>query len=181
VNCGNSTTRIGKSTLDFSPENGDSYARVGSFLLLLSVAAFAKDKPTITIQVVSSEASTRQFTRTTPGQAGTSQTNCDTNGTATDYGNTGTTNMNANPSCTTTTTTATPPRTYVTSIPEEHVYVIMPDGGHVKLWCQNGFRRCAYLQPGSYTAEASGNSLFIHAHELSGKERKIKYRAVGGF
>jgi len=88
--------------------------------------------------------------------------------------------MNVNTSCTTTTTAATPPRTYVTSIPQEHVYVIMPDGSHVKV-CQNGFRRCAYLQPGSYTAEVSGNSLFIFAHELSGKERKIKYRAVGGF
>ena len=149
-------------------------------LLVLSANAFGKDKATITIQVVTSETGQRLYHYTTPGTAATSQTNCNTNGTATDYG-TGTTNVNANTDCTTTTTPGSPPQTHENSIIQQYVYAIMPDGSHVKLWCQNGFRRCAYLQPGSYKAEVSGNSLFVYAHELSGKERKIKYRAVGGF
>ncbi|MHB1938587.1 MAG: tetratricopeptide repeat protein [Acidobacteriaceae bacterium] len=151
----------------------------------VSIAAFAKEKPRITIQVVNSEATQRQYTYTTPGRKGTAQTNCTTNGTTNgtinDYGvgpiQTNSTG-NANTNCTTTTTAATPPQTYVRSIAQEHVSAILPDGRQVTLWCQQGYRRCDDLQPGSYEAEVDGNSLFVFVHELSGKERKIKYRAV---
>lgn len=167
--------------------------RSGSFLRSLAVtllvvtssASFAKDKPKITIEVVNSETSQRQYTYTTPGRKGTAQTNCTTNGTTSgtinDYGvgpiQTNSTG-NANTNCTTTTTAARPPQTRTESITQEHVYAILPDGRHVILWCQQGYRRCDDLQPGSYEAEIDGNSLFVFVHELSGKERKIKYRAV---
>jgi hypothetical protein len=145
----------------------------------LSTPTFGKDNPTITVNVVNTQASTRQFNYTTPGTAGTSNTTCITNGTAIDSGNV--TNINANTNCSTTSTPGTPPQTYTHSIAQEHVFAIMPDGAHVTLWCQAGFRHCYYLQPGSYTAEVKGNSLWMYVHDLSGKERKIKYHAVGGW
>jgi TPR repeat protein len=156
-----------------------------TLLLLCAVAALAKEKPRITIQVVNSETSQRQHTYTTPGRKGTSQTNCNTagttNGTITDYG-VGPiqtqSNGNANTNCTTTTTAATPPQTVTRYITQEHVNAILPDGRGVVLWCQEGFRKCEYLQPGEYQAEIDGNALWVVVHELSGKERKIKYRAV---
>ena len=167
--------------------------RSGSFLGLLAVtllsvssnAAFAKDKPKITIEVVNSETSQRQYTYTTPGRNGASQTNCNTNGTThgtvTDYG-VGPTqinaNTNANTNCTTTTTPSTPPQTNVRSITQEHVSAILPDGRQVTLWCQEGFRHCDNLLPGKYEAEIDGNALFVFVHDLSGKEHKIKYKAV---
>lgn len=167
--------------------------RPGSFLGSLAVtllfvssnAAFAKGKPRITIEVVNSEASQREYTYTTPGRNGTSQTNCSTNGTTngtiTDTG-TGPIFTNsrgsADTNCQTTTAPPTPPQTHVRTITQEHVSAILPDGRHVILWCQEGFRLCDDLQPGNYEAEIDGNSLFLFVHELSGKERKIKYRAV---
>ena len=156
-----------------------------TLLLVFAVGASAKDKPRVTIEVVNSEASQRQYTYTAPGRKGTSETNCNTNGTTNgtinDYGvgpiytnSTGSANTN----CTTTTAAATPPRTYVRSITQEQVSAILPDGRQVTLWCQAGFRRCDDLRPGKYEAEIDGNSLFVFVHELSGKERKIKYKAV---
>lgn len=160
--------------------------RLASLLALsMTIAAFAKDKPRITIEVVNSEASQRQYTYTTPGRKGTSETNCSTNGTSNgtinDYGvgpiQTRSTD-NASTNCTTTTTAPTPPQTYVRSITQEHVSAVLPDGRYVTLWCQEGFRKCDNLQPGKYEAEIDGNSLFVFAHDLSGKEHKIKYKAV---
>ena len=157
-----------------------------TLLFVTSIASFAKDKPRITIEVVNSETSQRQYTYTAPGRKGTSETNCTTNGTTNgtinDYGvgpiQTNSTG-NANTNCTTTTTAATPPQTQVRSITQEHVYAILPDGRQLTLWCQNGFRRCDYLQPGEYEAQIDGNALFVFGHEFSGKERKIKYKVVG--
>jgi len=149
-------------------------------VVITSALVVAKEPPkVITVQVVTSKASSREFATTLPGNQGTSHTNCDTSATGTSIGNN--TNVNGTTSCTTTTTPATPPRTIVNSIAQEHVYAIMPDNSHVTLWCQAGFRRCSYLQPGFYTSEVKGNSLFIHAHDLSGKEFKVKYHAVGGW
>jgi hypothetical protein len=171
----------------------DAPKRVASSLLaipavcffLISPAALAKDKPRITIEVVNSETSQREYTRTIPGRKGTSETNCNTNettnGTINDYGvgpiQTNSTG-NARTDCTTTTTAATPPQTRTESITQEHVYAILPDHRQVILWCQEGFRRCDNLQPGRYNAEIDGNALFVYVPELSGKERRIKYRAV---
>jgi hypothetical protein len=167
--------------------------RSGSFLGSLAVtllfvssnASFAKDKPRITIEVVNSETSQRQYTYTTPGRKGTSETNCTTNGTTNgtinDYGvgpiQTNSTG-NADTNCATTKTAATPPQTHVSSITQEHVNAILPDGRQVTLWCQEGFRHCDNLLPGKYEAETDDNALFVFVHDLSGKERKIKYKAV---
>ncbi len=155
------------------------------FALSMPIAVHAKDKPRITVEVVSSETSQREYTRTIPGRKGTSETNCTTNGTtngtATDYG-IGPTHINANTNastnCTTTTTPARPPQTVTESIRQEHVYAILPDGRQVTLLCQQGFRRCDNLPPGRYTAEIDGSALFVFVHDVSGKERKVKYRAV---
>ncbi|MGA3263770.1 MAG: tetratricopeptide repeat protein [Terracidiphilus sp.] len=154
-------------------------------VFFFGIAAFAKEKPRITIEVVNSESSQRHYTYTMPGKKGTSETNCDTNGTTNgtinDYGvgpiqthSTG----NASTNCTTTTTAATPPQTYVRSITQENVSAVLPDGRRVTLWCQEGFRKCDYLQPGEYEAEIDGNSLFVFVHDLSGREHRIKYKAV---
>ncbi|MGB8581383.1 MAG: hypothetical protein WCD47_11220 [Candidatus Sulfotelmatobacter sp.] len=157
----------------------------------LAVLAFGKDKPTVTIQIVDSQSSTREFAYTTPGRAGTSNTTCNTNGTAdtsgnaTSYGNNtsynGSTNLNANTNCTTTSTPATPPQTHVRYIAQENVQAIMPDGSHVALWCQAGLRRCANLRPGNYTAEISGGSVRLYVYDLSQKIHKVKYKDVGGW
>ena len=56
----------------------------------------------------------------------------------------------------------------------------MPDGTHVRLSCQAGFHSCDFLRPGNYSAEIKENTVWMYAHDLSGKEHKIKYRAVGG-
>ncbi|MFZ0868345.1 MAG: hypothetical protein WA182_13850 [Candidatus Sulfotelmatobacter sp.] len=162
-------------------------------IMFISVAAlaFGKDKPTVTIQIVDSQASTREFTYTTPGTEGTSNTTCNTNGTADTSGNAtsngdntsynGSTNLNANTNCTTTSTPATPAQAHVISIAQENVHAIMPDGSHVALWCQAGWRRCANLRPGKYTAEIDGGSVRINAFDLSQKVHKIKYKDVGGW
>jgi hypothetical protein len=162
--------------------------QIASALLLLcfAIAVSAKDKPRITVQVVDTQTSERQYTYTTRGTAGTSSTTCNTNGNGTVYGTSsgstidGTINTSSNTNCTTTTQPGTPPTTQVRSITQEHVRVIMADGTHVTLWCQAGFRSCASLRPGSYSAEVKGNTVWIYAHDLSGKEHKIKYKAVGG-
>jgi hypothetical protein len=165
-----------------------------TLLLTISLAAlaFGKDKPTVTIQIVDSQSSTRQFSYTTPGRAGTSNTTCNTSGTAdtsgnaTSYGNNtsynGSTDLNANTNCTTTSTAETPPQTHVRQIAQEHVHAIMPDGSHITLWCQAGFRKCANLRPGTYTAEIDGgSSLRIYVVDLAQNVHKIKYRDVGGW
>ena len=151
-------------------------------LVLVAIApAVAAKNPAkvIRIQVVTSKASQRQYGYTLPGTQGTSNTNCNSDATGTTLGNN--TTINGTTNCTTTTTPGTPARTVVNSIAQEHVYAVMPDDSHVTLWCQAGFRRCSYLQPGFYSAEIKGNSLFILAHDLSGKEFKVKYHAVGGW
>jgi hypothetical protein len=142
---------------------------------LITALAFGKDKPTVTIQVVSSQGSKREYTYTTPATAGTSTTSCNTNGSVNgDY-------VNANTDCSTTSTPGTPASSHTSYIPQEHVYAIMPDGNHVTLWCQEGWRHCASLQPGHYDAELKGDAAWIHTHDLSGKVRKVKYHAVGGW
>jgi len=153
------------------------------FALFVPIA-YAKVKPRITIQVTGSETSERHWTQYVPGQNGTSHTNCNTRGpsyeTATAYGNTVNSNASgySNTSCSTTTSAATPARTVEHSITQEQVGAVLPDGRVAVLWCQNGFRKCEYLQPGKYDAEIDGNTMFVFVPDLSGKERKIKYKAV---
>jgi len=61
-------------------------------------------------------------------------------------------------------------------------HAIMPDGTHVTLWCQAGFRRCANLATGTYTAEPDGDKalkLYIYSLVSHKPMGKIKYRVSG--
>ena len=147
--------------------------------LSFTIAALAKEKERINIQVVGTDTSARQYTYYVPGTAARSQTNCDGNATAVDLGNV--TTANGTTQCTTTTTPGTPATTGVRSIPQAHVHAIMPDGTHITLWCQSGFRHCSSLNPGYYSAEVDGNSVWMFGRDLGGKEHKIKYHYVGGW
>ena len=153
-------------------------------VLFLASAAFAKEKPRVTVQVVETETSERQYTRTVAGTAGVSTTNCNTSDnqtvSATSRGRTvrGVVDTNSSSNCTTVSRPATPPRTQVRSVTQQNVQAIMADGTQVTLWCQAGLRKCVSLQPGNYSAEVDGNTVWIYVRELSGKERKIKFKAV---
>lgn len=148
---------------------------------LFGVVLLAKDKPTVTIQVVDTQSSQRQFTYQVPGTPAKSTTNCDSN--ATVYGTTtGNATVNGTANCTTTTTPGAAPRTAQRSIEQKHVQAIMPDGRHVTLWCQQGFRRCSKLSPGSYSAELDGNSVWMQVYDLDGATKhKVKYQFEGGW
>jgi hypothetical protein len=150
------------------------------FCILIATGALAKDKPRITIQVVTTHTSERQYSYTIPGTGAQSSTNCNSNATAIDTG-AGTATANGTTNCETTTTPGSPPQTVVNSIPQVHVYAVMPNNAHVTLWCQRGFRQCRTLEAGSYFAEVSGDTLWVYGHDLEGKEHKIKYHAVGGW
>jgi hypothetical protein len=142
---------------------------------LLAVSGPAKDKIVVTIQVVASQSSVREFTHNSPETAAKSTTSCNTTG------NSDGSYINANTDCTTTTTPGRPAQTHVTQIQQEHVSAIMPNGDHVTLWCQVSWRRCESLKPGNYDAEIKGDVAWLYTHELSGSVRKVKYRAVGGW
>lgn len=146
------------------------------FVILATTPAFAKNKPTITIQVLKSQASTYQRSVFIPGQRGRSETNCNTMGNATEIGST--TYGTANTNCSTTTTPGRAPGISTRTVEQEYVGAVMPDGRKVVLWCQQGFRKCSALAPGSYQAELDGNSLFVYVPELSGREHKVKYKAA---
>jgi hypothetical protein len=153
-------------------------------VLLFACAAFAKEKPRVNVQVVETQTSDRQYTSTVAGTAGTSTTTCNANGNQTVYGTSrgstvkGAVNTNSTSTCTTTSRPATPPTTQVRSIRQEHVQAIMEDGTHVTLWCQAGLRKCVSLHTGAYSAEVDGNTVWIYIRDLSGKEQKLKYKAV---
>lgn len=142
---------------------------------LLSAFVFGKDKPIVTIQIISSQASVRESTTVVPATAGKSTTDCDTTGHVNDD------RISANTNCTTKTAPGQPAQTLVNRTQEEHVRAIMPNGDHVVLWCQEGLRRCVSLEPGSYEAELKGDAAWVYTHDLAGKLRKTKYRAVGGW
>jgi len=122
-----------------------------------------KEKLVITIEVVSTDAPIRDVQIYHRATSGSATTNCNTNGnvnsTATTYGDT--TNINANGTsdteCRTTVNPGQAAYTSHTYIQQEYVHAILPDGQHVTLWCQAGFRKCANLATGSYQAEADGD------------------------
>jgi hypothetical protein len=153
-------------------------------VLCMASAAFAKDKPRVTVQVVDSETSERQSTYVVPGSDAKSTTTCDKSANETVYGkDNGRTvraavDTNSTSTCTTTARPATPSTTQVRSIRQENVEAVMADGTHVTLWCQQGFRQCVSLKAGFYSAEVDGNTVWMYIKDLSGKEHKIKYKAV---
>ena len=147
---------------------------------LSCLPVLGKDKPTITIEVVDSNTWQRQFDIRHGGTA--SQTNCNTNGntngTITDSSVYATKNATTN--CTT--TPVSPAYTTQVSIAQDTTRAIMPDGTHVLLWCQRGFRKCSTLTPGTYQAEADGdNALKVHVYSLvtHKPQGKIKYHVTG--
>jgi hypothetical protein len=165
--------------------------RLGLMLLLVATAAaWSKDKPVMTIQVVGTDAPIKDMAIHHAGTAATSATDCNTNGTtngtATTYGDT--TNINANTTaytqCNTTTNPGRPAYTSHSYIQQEYVHAIMPDGQHVTLWCQAGFRKCANLAAGTYQAEADGDkALRIYVYSIVSKKLmgKMKYRVAGSW
>lgn len=153
--------------------------------VVLPLVAFAKDKPTFQIEVLGTDAWERDVAVHHAGTAGTSNTNCNTNGNveATTYGNNTNGSVNATTNCTTTSTPGTPAYTTHRAIQQESVHAIL-NGQHVTLWCQAGFRRCANLAAGTYTAEADGDKavkIYVYSlitHNLMGK---MKYRLAGSW
>jgi hypothetical protein len=160
--------------------------RLPALLAVLVVAstAFAKEKPRVTIQVVDAETSAREIPYTVAGTPAVSKTTCNENGNQTIYakdnGRTvkGEVDTSKTSSCTTVSQPATPPTTQVRSIRQENAQAIMADGTRVTLWCQQGLRKCVSLQPGNYSAEVDGNTVWVYIRDLSGKESKFKYKAV---
>jgi hypothetical protein len=156
-----------------------------TLLLVLPMAAFAKDRPTLQLEVLGTDDWQRDVAVQHAATSGTSNTNCNTNGdvNATTYGNTTNGNVNATTTCTTSSTPGTPGYTSHYAIQQESVHAIL-DGQHVLLWCQAGFRKCANLSPGEYTAEADGDKavrIYVYSlisHKLMGK---MKYRLVGSW
>lgn len=153
-------------------------------LVLLAGAAVAKEKPRVTVQVLETETSEREYTRTVAGTPGVSKTSCNSSENQTVYGKStgktvkGAVNTNSSTNCTTVSQPATPPSTQMRSVTQQNVRAVMADGTQVTLWCQAGLRKCVALQPGNYSAEVDGNTVWIFVRELSGKENKIKYKAV---
>lgn len=153
--------------------------------LILPLMAFAKDHPTFQLEVIGTDAWQRDIAIRHAATAGSSDTNCNTNGSvdATTYGNTTTGNVNATTNCTSTTTPGSPAYTTHHAIQQESVHAIL-NGQHITLWCQAGFRKCANLTPGTYTAEADGDKavrIYVYSlitHKLMGK---MKYRVAGGW
>lgn len=152
-----------------------------SLLVLIAItsSAYASDHRQLTIQVVDTRTSERQYSYYVPGTAAKSTTDCDSNAIANSSGSV--TNINGTTNCTTTTTPGTAPQRIDGSIAQAQVHAILPDGMHASLWCQAGFRRCSILQPGPYTAEIKGNSVWVYTFQLDGKPHKVKYHFVGGW
>ena len=151
-----------------------------------SIPVFAKEKATFQIEVLGTAAWQRDIAIHHAGTNGTSNTDCNTNGsvnstTTGDYSNG---SVNATTNCTTTTTPGTAAYVTHTAIQQESVHAIFPNGQHVTLWCQAGFRKCANLAAGNYDVEADGDkAVRVHVyslvtHHLMGK---MKYRVAGSW
>ncbi len=120
--------------------------------LVIPSAAKDKDNPVVTIEVVDAQTSVRQWLYSVPGY---DSTRCGTNGCTTIYNY---------------------PSTGSVNIGQVHVFATMPNGQHVVLWCQAGWRHCRTPQPGSYQAELEGNTVWITGYALDGKQvSRTKY------
>jgi hypothetical protein len=153
-------------------------------VLLVGSIAGAKDKPRVTVQVVDTQTSAREIAQTVAGRPAVSQTTCNESGNQTIYAKDngravkGVVDTNKSSTCTTVAQPAVPPTTQVRSIRQENSQAVMADGTRVTLWCQQGLRKCVSLQPGSYSAEVDGNTVWIFIRDLSGNETKVKFKAV---
>jgi hypothetical protein len=130
-----------------------------AMIVACSITLSAKDKTTFQIEVLGTDAWQRDVAIRHAGTNGTSNTNCDTNGSvnATTVGDYTNGNVNATTNCTTTTTPGSAPYVTHTAIQQESVHAIFPNAQHVTLWCQVGFRKCANLAPGTSQVEPDGD------------------------
>jgi len=144
--------------------------RVLSSILILAIAAspaWAKTKTEIVVEVVSNEAAPIHMGVYNPGTPGSATTLCTPDGEM----------------CNTQSTPGTPPSVTPTTIYNEYLYAVMPDGRHVTLQC---YFPCHHLEPGNYDAETDGGKV-LHLHVRyhdprnpnSGKHGKLRYRIVG--
>jgi hypothetical protein len=168
--------------------------RAGKFLpliMLLSALGHADKKPQFVLEVTKAVQTEQVRSYYVPGTPSQSRTAC--SGTSTD---TGTTTSTLNADCTTTTTPGSAPYSGTRLSYSEDIRVIMPDGSHLTLWCQEGFRRCIHLAPKKYWAEQEKDTVWIYCTYadqeqwdetgMSPGERKanheaqrVKYRVVG--
>ena len=140
--------------------------------LFLSAVALGKEKQLINIEVVESQSIEHVISQLDPGTAPTRVTDCQANPPVIS-GNM----VYSTADCTTTTTPGNPMRVQTTRVAQEKVLIKMPDGSQLTALCKD---HCYHLERGSYSAEISGNDLWIYSYEpLSHKERKAKYRATG--
>ena len=165
-------------------------AKCISLIVLLPALGYADKKPQFVLEVVKAVETVQARSYFVPGTPSQSHTNC--NGTSIDTGNTATLNAD----CTTTTKPGNTPYSGTRLSYSEDMRVIMADGSHLTLWCQEGFRRCIDLAPGKYSAEQEKDTVWIYCtyadqehwdetgmspgqrkanHELE----RIKYRVVG--
>ena len=153
--------------------------------IVCSITVFAKDKQTMQVEVIGTEAWQRDLAIRHAATKSTANTGCNTNGTvnSTTYGDQTYGNVNATTNCTTTSTPGSPAYTDHYAVQQESVHAIL-NGQHVILWCQAGFRKCANLQPGTYTAEVDGDkALKIYVYSLTSHKLmgKMKYRLAGSW
>jgi hypothetical protein len=143
-----------------------------------------KDKQTLKLQVVDTQTSQREFSQYIPGTAARGSTNCNGNSTtnATLYGAGGTATTYGTANCTTTSTAGQAPSVVRHSVEQVHVQAVTPDGRHITLGCQPGFRRCTKLSPSFYSAKLAGNSVWMHVYDLDGiTTHTVKYRFEGSW
>ncbi len=154
-------------------------------MMVCSIAVFAKEKETIQIEVVGSQAWQRDVPIHHAATNGTANTDCNSNGNvnAATYGDNTYGSINSTTNCTTTTTPGRPAYTDHYAIQQESVHAIV-NGQRVTLWCQVGFRKCADLAAGTYTAEVDGDkALKIYVYSLTSRKLmgKMKYRVAGSW
>ena len=165
-------------------------AKYISLIVLLPALGYAEKKPQFVLEVVKAVQTEKSRSYYVPGTPSRSNTTC--NGASTDSGTT----SNLNADCTTTTTPGNAPRSGTRLTYSEDMRVIMPDGSHLTLWCQEGFRTCIHLGPGKYSAERESDTVWVYCTYadqenwdetgMSPGQRKanhvlerVKYRVVG--
>jgi len=153
-------------------------------MAVAQISAAAKDKPRVTVHVLEAETSERESTYTVAGSPAVTKTSCANSETQSVYakenGRTlrAKTDTNGTSNCTTVAQPAVAPSTRTLAIRQENVQAVMEDGRNVTLWCQQGWRQCVPLKPGFYSGELDGDAVWIYIKDLSGKEHKVKYKAV---
>jgi len=138
-------------------------------VLCLASAAFAKDKPRVTVQVVETETSERQSSYVVPGTDAKSTTTCNKSASETVYGKDNgphgqgsgryRQHLDLHDHCAASHAADHPGPVDSSG----NVEAIMADGTHVTLWCQAGFRQCISLKAGYYSAEVDGNTVWMYS------------------